>query len=110
MSENFLVPSTSKSIASSSTVCKQKQLMNAATQHGNKSNADEENIVVLVRCNSPKRDNDEIVVWHEEFIQYYDVSTNFIILTFHRNMKEREFIIKHEKNIKYQIMCQIVIS
>lgn len=43
-----------------------KKLMNAQTQHGNESTADEENIVVLARSCSPVREESEEVVWHEE--------------------------------------------
>lgn len=48
----------------------QKKFINAAVQHGNESNADEENIVVLAMSYSPKREIDEPVE-REEF-EYND--------------------------------------
>jgi hypothetical protein len=68
MSEN--IPSTST-----------KKFINSSTQHGNESNADEENIVVLAKSFSPTREVDDPVVWHEDFQQNEDVSTcNFNLI------------------------------
>lgn len=61
MSEN-LIPS-----CSTAEINPEKVLINAATQHGNANNADEENIVVLSLSHSPKRETDDAVVWHEDF-------------------------------------------
>jgi hypothetical protein len=70
------LPSTSSSSSSSSSIRVEesrdlgKKFINAATQHGNESNADEENIVVLAMSYSPKREIDEPVE-REEF-EYND--------------------------------------
>lgn len=45
------------------------KLMNAQTQHGCEATADEENIVVLARCDSPVREASDEVVWHEDFVE-----------------------------------------
>lgn len=50
-----------------------KKFVNAATQHGNETNADEENIVMLAITRSPIRECDE-PVQHEEF-EYNDMLT-----------------------------------
>lgn len=50
-----------------------KKFVNAITQHGNESNADEENIVILSITRSPIRECDE-PVQHEEF-EYNDFFT-----------------------------------
>lgn len=82
MSEN-LIPSTSSAVSLDEKKCEKKMLMNAATQHGNESNADEENIVLLAVTRSPIRETDDEVVWHEEFIYPDDdVSTNNIYYAF----------------------------
>jgi len=60
MNEN-LVPSNSIAQISNN-----KQFINAATQHGNVNNADEENIVVLSVCRSPNRETEDEVVWHDD--------------------------------------------
>lgn len=60
MSEN-LVPSTS-----TDEISNEKKFINAATQHGNINNADEENIVVLLVSRSPNRETEDEVVWHED--------------------------------------------
>jgi hypothetical protein len=78
-----LIPTTSSSAAEMQTSAEapapasERKFMNLATQHGNESNADEENIVVLALSFSPKRETDDDVVWHEELEEYdADVSTN----------------------------------
>lgn len=77
MSEKLMmIPSTSDCVEKAD-----KNRTNAATQHGNESNADEENIVVLKLCFSPKRNpnDNEPAVWHEEIQSFIiddgDVST-----------------------------------
>ncbi|KAG5676307.1 hypothetical protein PVAND_006154 [Polypedilum vanderplanki] len=70
------VPSTSATAVE--TV--KKKFMNSATQHGNESNADEENIVIFANSNSPIRETVDEVVWHEEIIYDEDVSTKKIKL------------------------------
>jgi len=79
MSEN-LTPSISTAEVSS-----KKKLINVATQHGNVTNANEENIMVLLISRSPNRETEDEVILHEEKCIIHieeDVSTewNFILI------------------------------
>lgn len=89
MSEN-LVPTTS-----TNEISIDKKFINAATQHGNINNADEENIVVLLVSRSPNRETEDEVVWHENLEELIiqtdqDVSSKnhyYILLQMRQNIE-----------------------